>query len=257
MEGKFVSYLRVSTRRQGASGLGLEAQREAVARYLNGGGWKLVEEFTEEESGKSSDNRPKLAEALAACYVYGATLVVARLDRLSRNASFLMQLKDSGMCFVAADMPDANNMTIGIMALVAQNGRETISANTKAALAVARVKLAAKGKKLGAPRPNKNLSTADRKKGGAASGAARSSAALRHAIALAPRIKALRANGITSMLGIAKALNDQDVPTPRRRRQLERSGAAADAAQNYQWTAAAVKRILARLPKAPEEKGAA
>lgn len=257
MEGKFVSYLRVSTRRQGASGLGLEAQRKAVEHYLNGGGWKLVKEFREEESGKSSDNRPKLAEALASCFAYGATLVVARLDRLSRNASFLMQLKDSGVPFVAADMPEANTMTIGIMALVAQNGRETISANTKAALAVARVKLAAKGKKLGAPRPNENLSTADRKKGGAASHKARASAALRHAIALAPTIEAVRANGITSMLGIARALNDQGLPTPRRRRQMERGDSSVDSAKNYKWTAAAVKRVLARLPIPAGEKGPA
>src|SRR5712672_3644636 len=131
-EGKWISYLRVSTARQGRSGLGLEAQRHAVAEHLNGGDWKLIKEFVEVESGKKSA-RPKLAEALAACRLYGATLIIAKLDRLSRNAHFLLGLRDAGVDFVAADMPNANRLTVGIMAMVAEEEGRMISANTKAA----------------------------------------------------------------------------------------------------------------------------
>ena len=106
--GKFVSYLRVSTKRQGESGLGLEAQRKAVSDFLNGGNWQLVEELVEIESGKHDHNRPALHKALEACKVYGATLVIAKLDRLSRDAHFLLGLQKAGVKFVAAaDMPEA------------------------------------------------------------------------------------------------------------------------------------------------------
>ena len=103
-EGRFVSYLRVSTAGQGKSGLGLDAQRSAVAGYLNGGTWKLLAEVVEIESGKRND-RPKLAEAMALCRLHGATLLVAKLDRLSRDAAFLMNLQAAGVRFVAADLP--------------------------------------------------------------------------------------------------------------------------------------------------------
>jgi Resolvase, N terminal domain len=105
--GKFVSYLRVSTKRQGESGLGLEAQRHAVESFLNGGAWTLVEEFVEVESGKADHNRPALHRALDACKVYAATLVIAKLDRLSRDAHFLLGLQKAGVEFVAADNPHA------------------------------------------------------------------------------------------------------------------------------------------------------
>ena len=121
-EGKWISYLRVSTDRQGRSGLGLEAQRTAVEDYLNGGQWKLIKEFVEVESGKRSD-RPKLAEAIQACRVHGAKLVIAKLDRLSRDAHFLLGLEKAGVDFVAADMPNANRLTVGIMAMVAEEER--------------------------------------------------------------------------------------------------------------------------------------
>ena len=110
--GKFVSYLRVSTKRQGESGLGLEAQRKAVTDFLNGGNWQLVEELVEVESGKHDHNRPALHKALEACKVYGATLVIAKLDRLSRNAHFLTGLHEAGVKFVATDMPEANEMVV-------------------------------------------------------------------------------------------------------------------------------------------------
>jgi DNA invertase Pin-like site-specific DNA recombinase len=144
---KFISYLRVSTAKQGASGLGLEAQRKAVEDYLNGGQWTLIEEVIEVESGKRSD-RPKLAEALRLCRIHGATLVIAKLDRLSRDAAFLMKLQNDGVKFVAADMPEANHLVVGILAVVAQAEREMISARTKAALAAAK----ARGVKLGGDR---------------------------------------------------------------------------------------------------------
>src|SRR6516162_2595814 len=146
-EGKWISYLRVSTDRQGKSGLGLEAQRSAVADYLNGGSWSLVKEFLEVESGKRSD-RPMLADAIKACREYGAKLVIAKLDRLSRDAHFLLGLEEAGVDFVAADMPNANRLTVGIMAMVAEDEALRISERTKAALAAAK----RRGVKLGGDR---------------------------------------------------------------------------------------------------------
>ena len=133
----FVSYLRVSTTKQGASGLGLEAQRKAVADYLNGGDWTLLGEYVEVESGRKND-RPELLKALEHCRLTGAKLVIAKLDRLSRNAHFLIGLQEAGVPFVAADMPNANELTVGIMALVAREERKAISSRTKAALAAAK-----------------------------------------------------------------------------------------------------------------------
>ena len=125
--GKFVAYYRVSTDRQGKSGLGLDAQREAVTSYLNGGSWQLVQEFVEVESGKRAD-RPQLAAALAACRKHKAKLVIAKLDRLSRNLAFVATLMESGVEFVAVDNPHANKLTVHILAAVAQHEREIIIA---------------------------------------------------------------------------------------------------------------------------------
>ncbi len=146
--GKFVSYLRVSTARQGASGLGLEAQRASVESFLNGGRWKLIAEHVEIESGKDDHNRPALQQALEACRIYGATLVIAKIDRLSRDAHFLLGLQKAGVKFVAADMPEANEMVVGMMALMAQAERRMISERTKAALQAAK----ARGQRLGQPK---------------------------------------------------------------------------------------------------------
>jgi DNA invertase Pin-like site-specific DNA recombinase len=141
---RFIAYYRVSTDKQGKSGLGLEAQQQAVRTYLNGGAWELVGEFTEVESGKR-DDRPQLAAALAACRKHKATLVIAKLDRLARNVAFIANLMEAGTDFVAVDMPEANKLVLHIMAAMAQHEREAISTRTKAALAAAK----ARGKKLG------------------------------------------------------------------------------------------------------------
>ncbi|HDR8946016.1 TPA: recombinase family protein [Burkholderia vietnamiensis] len=146
--GKFVAYYRVSTARQGMSGLGLDAQRESVARYLNGGDWELVGEFTETETGKGADalaKRPQLRAALQACRESGARLLIAKLDRLARNVHFVSGLMESKVQFVAVDMPDANELTVHIMAAFAEHEAKRISERTKDALAAAK----ARGVRLG------------------------------------------------------------------------------------------------------------
>jgi DNA invertase Pin-like site-specific DNA recombinase len=141
---RFVAYYRVSTERQGRSGLGLEAQKAAVRDYLNGGNWKIVAEFVEGESGKRSD-RPQLAAALAACTLRGAKLIIAKLDRLARNVAFVSNLMEAGVDFIAVDFPTANRLTVHILAAVAEHEAKMVSERTKAALAAAK----ARGRKLG------------------------------------------------------------------------------------------------------------
>ena len=221
-DGRFVSYLRVSTAKQGASGLGLDAQRKAVDDYLNGGRWSVIAEVVEVESGKR-DDRPKLAEAMALCRVHNATLVVAKLDRLSRDAAFLMNLQKAGVRFIAADMPEANEMTVGIMAVVAQAERKMISTRTKAALAAAK----ARGTKLGGTRWDQ-LTGDVADKGRAAGIATRQARATGRANDLAPIIADLKAKGATSLRDIASGLNDQGIPT----------------ARGGSWSAVQVQRIL-------------
>src|ERR1039458_2704722 len=146
---RFVAYYRVSTAKQGVSGLGLEAQQEAVRSYLNGGHWKRGAEFTEIESGKRND-RPALAEALSVCRVHGATLIIAKLDRLARNVHFISSMMEAGVEFIAVDFPQANRLTIHILAAVAEHEALMISARAKVALAAAR----ARGVVLGGDRGN-------------------------------------------------------------------------------------------------------
>ncbi len=205
--GAFVSYLRVSTAKQGQSGLGLEAQRKAVADFLNGGSWTLLAEYVEVESG-ANDERPKLAEALARCRLHDATLVIAKLDRLSRDAHFLLGLQKAGVRFVAADMPEANEMVVGIMAVVAQAERRMISARTKAALQAAK----ARGAKLGGDRGNL---PAVGDKGRAISVAVRQGNAKQRITDLAPIVAELRARGASSLRQIAEGLNERGIPTAR------------------------------------------
>lgn len=205
---KIVTYLRVSTARQGHSGLGLDAQRNAIRVYAETKGAVVVQEFVEVESGKVN-TRPKLAEALHLAKVTGSVLVIAKLDRLSRNAAFLLALRDSGVKFIAADMPDANELTVGIMALVAQQEREAISKRTKEALAAAKQR----GQVLGNPNGAAALKRAG--KGNAAGVQAIKANADAHAADLRPVLARLKDEGITSLGAIAKALNDRGIQTPR------------------------------------------
>jgi len=142
----FVAYYRVSTDKQGITGLGMDAQRDAVTRFLAHRG-QLVAEFVEVESGRKAD-RPQLTAALAECRKCRAVLVIAKLDRLARNVHFISGLMNSDVEFLAVDMPTASRLTIHILAAVAEHEREMISQRTKAALAQAKVR----GKKLGNPR---------------------------------------------------------------------------------------------------------
>jgi DNA invertase Pin-like site-specific DNA recombinase len=206
--GKFVAYYRVSTAKQGASGLGLEAQQESVRSYLNGGRWKMVDEVTEIESGKRND-RPALARALALCRIHKATLIIAKLDRLARNVNFISNLMESGVEFTAVDFPQANRLTVHILAAVAEHEAAMISARTKAALQAAR----ARGVTLGTP--NHKLIARHAQKGTQASAEARSSAARTRAMDILPVIESVQADGVSTLAGIAETLNGRGIPAPR------------------------------------------
>src|SRR5882672_9989582 len=197
---KFVSYLRVSTDKQGRSGLGLEAQREAVTRYLNGGQWKLVAEYVEVESGKRN-SRPQLQAAISHAKAAGAKLVIARLDRLARNLHFVSSLQERGVDFVAADMPDANRLTIHIIAAVVESVGRTISENTRTALAAAK----ARGVKLG--NPNGARALRGKQVGNADAVAKIKANAAQRAADLRTIVDGIRRSGITTVRGIAGALN--------------------------------------------------
>jgi DNA invertase Pin-like site-specific DNA recombinase len=207
---RFVSYLRVSTTRQGADGLGVAAQREAVERHVAGDGGRIVAEFVEVESGRKND-RPQLAAAIEACRRYNAVLAISRLDRLARNAAFLLSLRDAGIEFVAADMPSANRMTVGVMALVAEQEAEAISARTRAALAAAR----ARGVKLGGSREGAYDISVHGRDGHAAGLKVRQGKAMERAANLASAVQQLRAEGAVSLAQLANGLNLLDIPAPR------------------------------------------
>jgi len=219
-EGKFVAYYRVSTKQQGASGLGLEAQQADVARHLNGGEWELAGEFTDVESGtRKGNNRPELAKALHACRRHRATLVIAKLDRLARNVAFISRLMESGIDFVAVDIPHANRLTVHILAAVAEEEARAISARTKAALAAAK----ARGVKLGTP---ENLPADARPRGSAT----RRRQAVEAYAKLAPLAANLRAKG-HSFAWVAGHFNDLGEVT----------------AKGAPFSAMTIKRMLDRL----------
>jgi DNA invertase Pin-like site-specific DNA recombinase len=221
-KGKFIAYYRVSTAKQGASGLGLEAQQEAVRSYLNGGRWTMVSEVTEIESGKRND-RPALANALALCRVHGATLVIAKLDRLARNVNFISNLMESGVEFTAVDFPQANRLTIHILAAVAEHEAVMISTRTKAALAAAK----ARGTRLGNPT---SLIASRAREGAQASIKVRFAKAAKRTADLLPIIREVQASGTQTLRGIAEVLNSRGIP----------------AARGGGWSAVQVGRILGR-----------
>jgi DNA invertase Pin-like site-specific DNA recombinase len=222
-QGKFVAYYRVSTAKQGRSGLGLEAQQEAVRSYLNGGSWQLVDEVVEVESGKRND-RPKLAEALRLCRLHGATLIIAKLDRLARNVAFISNLMESGVEFTAVDFPQANRLTVHILAAVAEHEAKAISTRTKDALAASK----ARGKRLGGDRGNL---PAVAKEGAKASVAARIAKADNRASDLLPIIEELKAAGAVSLRQIAAGLNAKGIRT----------------ARGGEWSAVQVHRVIERV----------
>ncbi|MFG6552458.1 recombinase family protein [Sulfitobacter sp. 1A16808] len=225
--GRFVSYLRVSTKRQGQEGLGIAAQRRAVEEFLNGGSWELISEFIEVESG-GNNQRVELQRAIATAKAHGAKLLIAKLDRLSRNASFLLSLRDAGVEFVAADMPDANRFTVGIMALVAEQEREAISQRTKAALKAAK----ARGVQLGAYREGVFVGRVGTSKDVAKARAAKAANAQVKAENLRFVMDRVDPAGTLSLRQLAAQLNADGIPTP--------SGRG-------RWAPQTVKRLKGRL----------
>lgn len=221
--GKFISYLRVSTDKQGKAGLGIEAQRASITGFLNGGTWELLQEYVEVESGKTA-NRPQLQEALKACKRTGAALVIAKLDRLSRDPDFLGTLMKSDIEFIACDMPDANKFMVRIMAALAEKEREMISERTRAALKAAK----ARGVQLGKP---ENATAEGRAKGIAQSLEKRQERSARFVVEVLPTILEYKAEGC-SLREIATRLNSSSI--------LTASGKCGA------WTASAVKVILDR-----------
>lgn len=215
----FISYYRVSTVQQGKSGLGLDAQRQAVKTHLKGE--TPLHEFVEVESGRRSD-RPKLDEALAACRLHRATLVIAKLDRLARNVAFVSNLMDAGVDFVAVDYPNANRLTVHILASVAEHEARQISDRTRAALAAAKVR----GTQLGGWRGRAGSCTDC-----ARARAAKTASANRRASDLAPAIRAIRTSGGQTLRSIAASLNALGITAPR----------------GGSWSAAQVRRTLHRI----------
>ncbi len=221
---------RWSGRRRSQSPVGsripLEAQRTAVEAFLNGGNWKLVRGFTEIEFGRKNEH-PRLAAAVQACRVYRAKLVIAKLDRLSRDAHFLLGLEKAGVDFVAADMPSANRLTVGIMALVAEQEAKAISQRTRDALAAAK----ARGVKLGGFRAGAKVTPrmlTQSIKGLSEVADARSRD-------LVPIITEIEVLGAKSLREIAAGLNERGIPTAR---------------GGTEWTAIAVSRVLRRATRA-------
>ena len=218
---KFVAYYRVSTAKQGASGLGIEAQQESVRRFIAQQGGALVCELTEVESGRKSD-RAQLATALTECRLRGATLVTMKLDRLSRSVFFISQLMESGVDFRIVENPDATRMTIHIFAAIAENEVATIRLRTKAALQQAK----ARGVVLGGARSNSSLI---HRLGVPASVAARKAKAAEKAKDILPIMLDLRARG-RSLAEIATELNKNGYETPRK----------------GQWSASQVRQTMIR-----------
>lgn len=230
--GRYISYLRVSSKRQGESGLGLEAQRHSVAGYLNGGSWKLAKEFVEVESGKR-DDRPALDKALRACRLQNATLIVGKLDRLARNTRFLLKLvEESGTRGVVfCDLPHipegpTGKFMVTQMAAVAEFEGAAISQRTKAALAAAKARGTALGGRRVSAREWAGIAAEGRKAGVAV----RSELASVWAQDVLPVIEDLQQSGATTLQAIADGLNERGIVTRR----------------GGEWTPIQVSRVLSR-----------
>lgn len=204
---KLIAYIRVSTTRQGLSGLGLDAQRAAVAAYATANGHQIVCEVQEVESGKRCD-RPQLDRALSLCRVHRATLCVAKLDRLSRDLAFIACMMRDKVKFVCCDNEHANETTIGMLAVFAQHEAKCISERTIAALAQAK----RRGVVLGGSRSHL-LTSAERARGQALGGAARKRAARERYSAVLPIVRDLQEAGCVTLQQIASGLNERGVPT--------------------------------------------
>jgi DNA invertase Pin-like site-specific DNA recombinase len=215
---RYVVYFRVSTARQGHSGLGMEAQAAAVQAFLAGRSAKAIGTFTEIESGRKN-NRPKLREAMEMARAYGAVLLVAKLDRLARNATFLLSLKDAGVEFIAADMPEANRLTVGILALVAEQEAVAISDRTKAALAARKAR--------GLPLGNTTTLVIGNAYTAARASSVASEEARKAAQRVLPIVSRLKHAGF-SLHAIARQLNADAVPS----------------ARGGKWTPTSVRNIL-------------
>jgi DNA invertase Pin-like site-specific DNA recombinase len=222
----FVPYLRVSTDKQGRSGLGLEAQQAAIDAFIGQGDTLIFPPFVEVESGRNAD-RPKLREALARCRKTGATLLIAKLDRLARSVRFISTLMEEGVPFVACDMPNATPFMLHVYAAVGEEEARAISRRTKAALAAAK----ARGVKLGGDRGYRPETPPDWRKGVPAASEARSRKADHAAHAVLPAIEEARRTGAESLHQLAGALNAAGVKTA--------TGAG--------WTATGVRRVLIRV----------
>lgn len=226
MEGRFVAYYRVSTAKQGISGLGLDAQKQTVAEFLNGGSWELIAEFTEVESGRRAD-RPELEKAIAHCRLMGATLIVANVSRLTRSPDFMARMVEAGVEVRFCDLPQiegpAGRFMLRQMLAVAELEAGLIAERTRKALAAAK----ARGVKLGGDRGN----IADiAEQGAAASRAVRTAKANQRAADIAPVIAEIRDSGSTSLRAIADELNARGIRT----------------ARGKPWSATQVARVIER-----------
>lgn len=217
---KWIAYYRVSTQRQGESGLGLDARRTVVQTFLSGRGGEVAGEFTETESGRKASNRPQLQAALDLCRRQRATLVIAKLDRLVRSVHFISGLMESGVEFVAVDQPTKDRFMLHVQAAFAEEESRRISVRTKEALAAAK----RRGTEIGAT--------------GKALAARHKAEAVEHALALAPVVASIRLEGFRKVREIRDQLNIRGYPSP---------GAG-------KWHLPSVHRLLKRLKEPVAEK---
>lgn len=222
--GNFISYIRISPAQQAGNEFVFETQMKAILEYLNGGKWHLISEYIEIEDSRNCE-RPKLSAAVRACQTTGATLIIAQMDRLAHNATFIRKLLDSGIDFVAVDFPQANRLTAHLLAAAAEHASRAKGEKIRAALAA----IKAQGKKLGSPR--NNLAPLHQQKGSIAGNHARIRQADVFAMRLKPVIEQYQTEGL-NLTQIARALNNANILTAR--------------GKTGTWTPQAVKNVLGR-----------